>query len=143
MELGIEWTRSGGLQDVAQNPQIELVVRRPRQRFLLHLEVFGVQDPSLILYVVQQARGHESIALPPGHRVPDSAIVCNSQFVRHHTTTCEFEFIASSEPGSLPAHFIILPCLQPPGTSARGTISVSSEWDDFQVSLLPVNTHDG
>ena len=142
VELGVEWTRSGGLQDVAQNPQIELVVRRPRQRFLIHLEVFGVTDPSLILYVVRQARGHEGVALAPGHRVSDSAIATSSQFVRHHTTTCEFEFVAPPEPGSLPAYFIVLPCLQPPGTSARGTLNVSSTIDDFDVSLLPVNTRD-
>lgn len=148
-EVGVEWTRSGGLQDVAQNPQVELVVRRPQQRFLIHLEVFGVADPSLILYVVRQAQGHETIALPPGHRVADSSIVSNSQFVRHCTTTCEVTLPGSNSSmndprgAQLPAHFIILPCLQPPGTSARGTVRVSSEFDDFDVSLLPINSHDG
>jgi hypothetical protein len=123
--LEVEWERSGGYQETERNPQLELLTPIPNQTFVVRMEVISTSDPSSIFFVVRnQGRQGDGIS---GH-IDDDAIVCKSTYVRHHTVVKEFSN------GARPCDsYIIVPCLQPPGSKAKCIITVTSLSEDFQL----------
>jgi hypothetical protein len=123
-----EWDRSGGFQETTQNPQIELITPIPNQVFVVRIHAIGANDPSLIFFVVNN-NGRAGDAIEG--RIGDDSIVTKSTYIRHHTAIKEFNN------GLRPKDsYVIVPCLQPPGTSAKCVVSVSSMTEDFELRLL-------
>eukprot|EP00672_Neobodo_designis_P028569 CAMPEP_0174853814 /NCGR_PEP_ID=MMETSP1114-20130205/29585_1 /TAXON_ID=312471 /ORGANISM="Neobodo designis, Strain CCAP 1951/1" /LENGTH=928 /DNA_ID=CAMNT_0016088481 /DNA_START=24 /DNA_END=2810 /DNA_ORIENTATION=- len=123
-----EWDRSGGYQETAQNPQIELTTPIPNQVFVVRVHAVGASDPSLIFFVVNN---HGRVGDALEGRIADDSIVAKSTYIRHHTAIKEFNN------GLRPKDsYVIVPCLQPPGTSAKCVVTVSSQTEDFGLRLL-------
>jgi hypothetical protein len=123
-----EWQRSGGYQDCAGNPQIELLTPIPNQVFLIRVHAIGATDPSLIFFV---ADNHGHIGDAMSGRIPDDGVLSKSTYIRHHTAIREFRNGARPRDS-----YVIVPCLQPPGSRAKCVVTVSSPTEDFQLRLL-------
>ena len=130
--IATRWTRSGGFQEVARNPQIEVTGVLPNQTLLIRCQAVGAVDPSIIFFVVKNS-GRVGEALPL-KRIDDDDVHCKSIFIRHHTATREL--VVGPKPCD---SYIIVPCLQPAGSQGECVITVSSIFETFVVrDLTPV-----
>lgn len=127
-EVVAEWTSSGGYQDTARNPVFELITTIPNTTFVIRAQVSGCNDPSIVFFVVgNKGRQGESIR----GRIPDDRIICRSAYIRGNSVVKEFPT------GQFPLDsYLIVPCLQPPGTKGQCSITVSCVLDDFTLKVI-------
>jgi hypothetical protein len=121
---------SAGYQDSTNNPQLELITPIPNQTFVVSMTVTQCSDPSLTFFIVNnRGRTGEGIR----GKIPDEKIVCKAPYVRYHAVIKDF----SNGPNPADS-YIIVPSLQPPGSSGRCIITVTSDSEVFQLhTVLP------
>eukprot|EP00759_Apiculatamorpha_spiralis_P037670 PhF_6_TR37471/c0_g1_i1/m.55178 len=119
-----EWTSSGAYQDAAHNPQYELIPSAPNQTFVIKMTISGCNDPSIIFFVVNN-RGRQGIGLKGP--IADSKVATKSVYLRGDVVMKEF-----CVEGNPSDSYIIVPCLQPPGSAGKCSITVSCENEDYQ-----------
>lgn len=124
----VDWAASGGYQDTTNNPQIELITPLPNTTFVIKVQVTGCNDPSLVFFVVAN-RGRVGKALRG--RIPDEMVVAKSTYIRADSVVHEF----TNGPHPCDS-YIIVPCLQPPGSRGKCLITVSCASEDFMLHAI-------
>jgi hypothetical protein len=126
--VACSWESSGAYQETARNPQVELITAQPNQIFAVKMEVMDCVDPSIVFFVVgNRDRVGEGLR----GKIPDERVVARSTYLRYGSVVKDFTI------GAVPLNsYLIVPCLQPPGSKGRCTITVSCISDDFTVRLL-------
>ena len=124
--LRSEWTAAGVYQSYDRHPQFELSVPKPT-RVIIKMVASMCNDPAIVLLVCDNTHS-------PGQQlrglIPEDKILAKSAYVRSDSISMEFK-ISQPKPS-----YLIVPCLQPPGSKGRVKLSVSSPTGDFQLTEL-------
>ena len=138
---------------LSANPQVEFCPHDADPHFIINMEVSGVVDPLIAFAVVanddfvgvplllpadqQQSSPSPSDAADPQQQqlfasLPEGKVIAKSRYIRHTSVTAELTLPRGVRAQS----YIIVPYLQPAGSSGSCVVTVSNTSPGFAVRTL-------
>lgn len=133
----VRWNNSAPYLSLSnRNPQIELVAAdSANPTYVIKMEVEDVTDPT-IGFIIVENYDNLGQALTGMDTLPEGRIVAKSHYIRHSTTIVETTL---PPPGRMMCRsYIIVPYLQPAGSSGTCTITASTPAGGFSLRELLV-----